>query len=81
MFIVNNKNTRRRFSVLLLTLNIFHSVSVVDFEQVNLQLEPLGLSKKLSKGVPDAKFAQYYVIKFRKCPILRDKICRRKTIN
>ena len=43
MFKVNNKNTRTKFSCfLLLTLNIFHtfpSVSVVDFEQVNVSSE------------------------------------------
>ena len=47
MFKVNNKNTRNVIDVvlvfLLLTLNIFHtfsSVSIADFEQVNISWGP-----------------------------------------
>ena len=59
MFKVNNQNTRRRHDVvlvlLLLTLNIFYtffSVSILDFEQVNvswevcfLHINPLSVTK------------------------------------
>ena len=56
LFKVNNRNTRKRYEIcskliLLLTLNIFTpfpSVSIVNFEQVNVSWEHLQLSRIIS---------------------------------